>query len=533
MNLLIVEDEVRLCNNLARHIPWESHGIEVIGTAFNGMEALAQIERKKPDLLLADIQMPQMDGLTLARHVQESDSLIKMVILSGHDNFAYAQMSLDLGVYKYLLKPAGDMEILQAMLGAAEELRSELEERHERVLLKYKWEQHLPYLQNQFYSNWLTGRYQRDEIVRLSRELQLDLKLDESYIVAVFDMDRQPAQEGSFSLKDASLLQHTLAGVLNDWLPDSAYRICSDVEGLSVVLFALGEREEEKEAVLRIHTMAAKLLVHVQDYMKHTASAGISGGAGEARELHVLYREARTALSNRKLLGGSIAIPYQESSPLATSIPCPEPTYEKALEMALQTGDEDKAFAALTSMWEEGLTRLATLDDMHEYVLCFSSCLIRLIRKQGWLVKEVAGEDFIFFQNIHLLATAEQIYAWLQKTIHNILAYARAKRQTVSHQTVKLILKLVEQELDTDLTLHMVAERLYMNASYLSRLFKQETGKSFSAYVLEKKMERARSVLLEGTKVYNAALAVGYRDVSYFTKVFHKYWGVTPGSFKP
>ncbi|NEW05797.1 response regulator [Paenibacillus sp. SYP-B3998] len=532
MNLLIVEDEVRLCNSLARHIPWEDHGIEVVGMASNGIEALAQIERKKPDLLLADIQMPEMDGLTLARRVQESDPLIKTVILSGHDSFAYAQTAVELSVFKYLLKPAGDTEILQAVLGAAQQLRVELEERHERGLLKYKWEQHLPYLHNEFYIQLLRGRYRPDEIIGLSMELDLNLQPDERYVVVVFDMDRQPEQESGSYVKDASLLQHTLAGILQDRLPDSAYRMCSDMQGLSVVLFAVGEREEETEAVLRVHTTAAKVLALIEDYMKHTASAGISGGAGRAGVLHVLYREACTALLNRKLLGGGIAIPYRESVPRAAIVSCPEPTYEKALEMAFQTGDEDKALAALISMWEEGQNKLVTLDDMHEYVLCLSSTLIRLIRKQGWLVKEVTGEDFVFFQNNHLLATAEQIYAWLQNTIHKMLAYARSQRQIVSHQTVKTILDLVEQELDTDLTLHTVAERLYVNSSYLSRLFKQETGKPFSTYVLERKMERARSVLQEGDKVYNAALAAGYRDVSYFTKVFRKYWGVTPGSFK-
>src|SRR4051812_27812528 len=127
MNLMIVEDELRLRNSLANNIPWEEHGIEVVGLAANGLEALHLIHRKKPDILLMDLQMPEMDGLTLIRKLHETDTFIKIIILSGHDNFSFAQDALRFGVSKYLLKPAGDAEILESVLEAADQLRKDLE----------------------------------------------------------------------------------------------------------------------------------------------------------------------------------------------------------------------------------------------------------------------------------------------------------------------------------------------------------------------------------------------------------------------
>jgi two-component system response regulator YesN len=97
---------------------------------------------------------------------------------------------------------------------------------------------------------------------------------------------------------------------------------------------------------------------------------------------------------------------------------------------------------------------------------------------------------------------------------------------------VKSILGIVENEMDQEITLHTVADRLYLNSSYLSRLFKQETGKSFSNYVLERKMERAKAALVDGAKISEAASMVGYHDGSYFTRVFRKFWGVTPGEIR-
>ncbi|MCI1773823.1 MAG: helix-turn-helix transcriptional regulator, partial [Paenibacillus lautus] len=161
-----------------------------------------------------------------------------------------------------------------------------------------------------------------------------------------------------------------------------------------------------------------------------------------------------------------------------------------------------------------------------------NSFFTRMIQKQGWTVKRVVGDDIEYFHNVKLLSTKMQTWSLLERTVKHIITYMGEQRKTTSNQVVKDILNLLEEEMDQEITLHTVADRLYVNSSYLSRLFKQEMGVVFSAYVLERKMERAKSLLQDGLKVYDAARLVGYRDVSYFTKVFRKYWGVNPGEFK-
>ncbi|ARF70134.1 hypothetical protein B7C51_23250 [Paenibacillus larvae subsp. pulvifaciens] len=195
MNLLIVEDEPRLRSSLAHHIPWSDHGIEVVGLAANGNEALKYVGRKKTDILLLDIQIPGMDGLTLLKTILEKDKLLITVILSGHDNFAYAQTALELGVFKYLLKPAGDREILQAVLGAAEELRRIMEKRNNMAVLQQKWKENLPALQNNAFIQILQGCYGAAEREQLNRELSLNLSRENQYAVAVIDIDQAVDQE--------------------------------------------------------------------------------------------------------------------------------------------------------------------------------------------------------------------------------------------------------------------------------------------------------------------------------------------------
>lgn len=268
MNVLIVEDEIRLRNSLVNNIPWEKHGIEVVGQAMNGVEALQLIDRKKPDIVLLDLQMPEMDGLTLARRIREADPLIKIVVLSGHDEFAYAQAAVELGVVKYLLKPAGDTEILETVLEAAERLKRELEQRHNMDELKTRWKQHLPHLVNGFFQGLLSGKYEPWEIEQKSKELQLDLPPEAQYAVAVFDMDPLSEDDQRFSRKDGSLLQFALNSIVQESLRSAPCWVATDAAGCTVVVFRLSEEEAPNAALQKINALAEKLLFTVKSSLK-------------------------------------------------------------------------------------------------------------------------------------------------------------------------------------------------------------------------------------------------------------------------
>lgn len=533
MNLMIVEDELRLRNSLANNIPWEEHGIEVVGIAGNGQEALAIVERKRPDIMLLDVQMPGMDGLTLVRTLrqrQETRNFMKFIILSGHDNFGFAQSAMAERVSRYLLKPAGEKEILEAVLVAGEELRHELEEWQKQAALQEKWREHLPLLQNGFFQRWADGGYGLAELTRRARDYNIHLPANARLAAALVDLDPLPEEE-AVAGRDEPLLAFSLQYMARDMLPEPACYTSSDMEGKLLLIFLLPPEEDEREALLRVGASLVSLLSHAKEVLKATFSAGVCGRIGNLEELGPLAQEARRALQERMVYGTDIVIPYREQGQAERTVEF-QPNLEKTLEIALETADEEKAMLALTGLWEASLGRAESAEEVHETVLYLSSLFVRIIQKQGWSVRRVVEGDMDNFLHVSLLGTREETWSWLTRTVKKIAAFIRKERSKTSNQTVKAILEIVDQEIDRDITLHMVADRMYVNSSYLSRLFKQETGVPFSSYVLERKMEKAKTILQEGGKVYDAARLVGYRDVSYFTKVFRKYWGVTPGEMK-
>lgn len=557
MNLIIVEDELRLRNSLANNIPWEEHGIEVVGLAGNGLEALELVERKRPDLMLVDVQMPGLDGLSLVRRLREKPecrSFMKFIILSGHDSFSFAQTAMEQGVSRYLLKPAGEKDILEAVLAAAGELLEELEQWRRQAALQEKWRENLPFLRNGFFQQWMNGRYTARELVTRSRDYHIELQEDARIAVALVEADPPeevesqgpagPRSDGESSTLSVSLsdgessiqgdplwLDFSLQCMAKELLPEPSCYVSSDPEGSTLLLFQLADGEEDNEALMRLGASVMRLLSHARGMLKASFSAGLCGRTGSLEELAALCGEARRALAGRMVYGSDIVIPFREQGPQARGLEV-QPNLEKALEIALETADEEKALSTLQSLWESGLGAAETVDEAQETVLYLVSLLVRMIRKQGWSVQSVVEGDIAYFHNVKLLGTREQTWSWLTRTVKKIAGFVRKQRSTTSNEVVKAILSIVDEEIDRDITLHMVADRLYVNYSYLSRLFKQETGVVFSAYVLERKMERAKAILKDGGKVYDAARLVGYRDVSYFTKVFRKYWGITPGEMK-
>ena len=546
MNLMIVEDEARLRQSLAGGIPWEEHGIEVVALAANGNEALRLFEQKKPDIILLDVQMPEMDGLTLARLMREKDTFLKTIILSGHDNFSYAQQAMEAGVTQYLLKPAGERDILEAVLGAGRQLREQLDRRYNEELLRQKWNDHLPQLQTAFLERLLRGAFPPGEASRLGAEYGIRLPEDARYAVAVVDAEPAPApttgSDAADNLdprrvrsSDLARMRFSVYLMAQTLLAEEDCWLCLEGQGYLAAIFALPPEIDSQQGLLGPQALVDKLLIRAREGLGIVCSAGIGGSAGTLGELKRLYAEACLALQDRIVYGPGIAIPYREpeapGAPAAASPPIGG-EQEKALEIALELGDAEAASRALDEMWRSGLAQADTADEVMEGFLRIGILLVRFVQKQGLSVKEVLREHLGTFLNPQQLTSREQLRAWLESSAAEIAAYQARRRKSSRHQFVETLIAIAQEEIDQDVTLHTAAERLYVNPSYLSRLFKQEMGQTFSAYVLEQKMEKAKAALSDGAKVYDAARMVGYRDVSYFTKVFRKYWGVTPGGMK-
>ncbi|MDF2668179.1 MAG: AraC family transcriptional regulator [Paenibacillus sp.] len=533
MNLMIIEDEVDIRQRLVQTIPWEDHGIHVAAEVGDGLDAWRMVERVKPDLLLLDIRLPGINGLDLAAKIRETEKDLKIIILSGHDDFEYARASIDIGVSHFLLKPAGNDEVMKAVLNAAGQLQSERAERHERHLLETNWEQYLPKLKAHFYESWMNGHYTDWQLKQQSEKLGIRLADSHFFAVVVFEMDPLEEAEVRFSKQDTGLLQFSLYSITEECLRGSDCFVLHNSYGSILALFHSRSSEHEGEFQQRINFLAVKVLSVVKDCLKLTASAGIGSVFADRSEAIHSLRLAKRALLTRVVYGHHLALHHpdlqlEEDQPSVWF----QPASLRSLTVALDMEDEEHAMKAMEELIGELGQTATSAEIIQEQVLLLSSLLTQSIHTRNWSVAAVLQEDAALLHHLSSFVTREQIASFLRRIVRKILAFAAQRRNTGSSKLIQDMLHLIEEHIDMDISLQSMANRFYINSSYLSRLFKHNMKKSYSDYVMERKMLRARQHLIDGSKVHDAARMVGYINVGFFSKQFQKYWGVVPSEMR-
>jgi len=205
---------------------------------------------------------------------------------------------------------------------------------------------------------------------------------------------------------------------------------------------------------------------------------------------------------------------------------------EKDIEVGLETSNTAKALSALEDWWNIRTARSDAAEDVREHWLAMNGLFVRAAERKGRTLHEIAEEDPRFGSSRQPPDNAEEAYASLAQAV-SLIIESNSRQPGKTNEIVRQTTDIIRSELDRELSLHAVADRLHLNSSYLSRRFKREIGLSFSDYVLEKKMELAKELLLAGSTVSAAAERTGFKDTSYFIRVFRKYWGVRPGEMKP
>lgn len=200
LRTFLVEDEVIIRENIKRMVSWEKYGFELVGEAADGEMALPLIRKSRPDILITDIKMPFMDGLTLSKLVKKEIPNIKIVILSGYDDFNYAKQAISIGVEDYLLKPITKNALLERL----EEIRNHCEDEktQQEYYEKFRMEmqEYEQYASRDFFENLVRGNMNVEEIYRRADKLNIDI-VSEAYNILIFtpDINDNPYDSAEYS----------------------------------------------------------------------------------------------------------------------------------------------------------------------------------------------------------------------------------------------------------------------------------------------------------------------------------------------
>lgn len=541
LKIFLAEDEVVVRETIKRMIPWEELGFELVGEAADGEMALPLLIRQHPDLLITDIKMPFMDGLTLARLAKKEIPGLKVVILSGYDDFNYAKQAIGIGVEDYLLKPITKNALIERL----SEIRSRYE--HEKTQKEYyeKFQREMQaYEKNSsrdFFEALVGGSMDMMEVYKRAEKLGLDI-VAEAYNVLIFtmncdeDFSGQRDEYSSWEAESLELLENFFAG------HSSAMLFRSNIFSYGVLL--KGQREAIEENTRACVDEIRKILSRQDGRREWFLAVGQS--VERLSQIQKSYHTASRAFSQRYLYDENILY-YDEMETMEH----PGGQAETEDNAYLQKVDVNALNPAILQKFLSNGLQEETENFVKDYFYAIGQEPMESLVFRNYVILNVRFSVISFIKGLGCdtnemeSADTEEVLAESGKNMESAIAYAKKMisqaieiRDQNSGNKNRSILKTAvdfidSHYMDEEISLNTVANVANVSSNHFSALFSQNMGQTFIEYLTTLRMNKAKELLrCTGMRSSEIAGEIGYKDAHYFSYLFKKTQGMTPSDYR-
>lgn len=530
IKIFLVEDEAIIRNAIKNSIHWEREGYEFVGEAADGELAYPLILKERPDILLTDIKMPFMDGLELSEAVKKELPDIKIIILSGYDDFDFAKKAISIGITDYLLKPVSAEELLKSIREVAVRIEKEREE--QELIRKYEeeMEENKEERRRQLLTRLLTQNLPITEILEAGKEVGMDLSA-QAYNFMLFKIS---------NLGDADIQQYLIGAFMEvRAYMERQERICCFQRGLEgwAFLFRADGEEELGREIERCRNGLRELLGKFPgvEYF-----GGIGKPVFRLRELKEAFQEAERVFSERFTAEKNQIVTWQElhgADGDETEVRGLGSMSEnrKLIAKFLRNGTEEEVESFVQVYFAEILGDSIKSMIMRQYIMM--DIYISMVEFGESLsikeeeIQEACGDIKSMRENV---STPESMQAYAEKVTRAMLKLRNsASGQRYMEVIEAAILYMGENYMSDEISLGNVAVSVGMSPSYFSSIFSQETGKTFVEYLTGIRMEKAKELLMcSNKKTSEIGFDVGYKDSHYFSYIFKKTQGCSPKEYR-
>ncbi|MBI9108984.1 MAG: response regulator [Spirochaetales bacterium] len=514
--LILVDDEAIIREGISRCVPWGQNGFELVGLFEHGGQALDYLDDHPVDIVITDINMPRMDGLTLSKILAEKYPRVMVLLLSGYDDFEYAQEALKNQVRDFLLKPITAEELKDVLLRVHIELDQSREQEHQQEIMKDRLDASFPLLRERFLYRLISGRLSRENFLR-RREYFQWTDLCSYYQISVISIPE--------SWDDLETI--TLSENLKSNLPAEDEVFFNREEDIVILL----QGKDQKKLADRALKVAEQAFIHIS----RLDIEQISAGCGEVVESPFLlqnsYRGACTALDYSKVLGLSQVISINEVRDRKRISLEGFNTISQELTRALRTGSSDSAETALANIFTFFEEHYLTMSEASGYLVRLHFLLVQFINEME-LVSPSEHEPL--FEPPGSFGSLQQARYYFFRVLEKIEEIVLSRRHDAVLSRIDRARRLIAERYgDSSFSLNDVCDELYLSTSQFSMLFKEGTGQTFVEYLTAQRIEEAKKLLkTTDLKGYEIAEKTGFADPRYFSIVFKKITGLTAMEYR-
>ncbi|WP_284645195.1 response regulator transcription factor [Paenibacillus silviterrae] len=527
--LLIVEDEPLIRTGLRYYFSWEELGFNKILEAENGLEGYHTAVRERPDMIITDIRMPELTGLEMIERLRPELPDTVFILLSGFNEFSYAQKAIRLGnVHAYLLKPLQYEESLAAIKEATLIIESKRLDLRERAELERDVREGVELKGSELVKMLMED----EEPVTLDIIKPLCSELGDTYLFQSFVVSYIPCNPESLQTKRWWRLEaENLVRQAIGWMygKDTPRRVFTYLykSRMYVMTIMPGETAEPAgtEPTLPYH---------------ETLFLAVGKPVRQLHEFGTSLRQAEKALYQRFSRPGSRLFFGNVQSEPSDSRKQTLPLDEREKNQILACLEHGNAAQTVKLMNEIAIRLSDRLEHTPPEIWLallqeIISLTLRFANRNGIFIEGMYSDKLLTLSCVDEFQSIEALFAWLAGWMNHISSVYRAASETGSQETqiFEQIETYIREHIDQELTLQMVADRFFYNPSYLSRLFKAKLNKNYMTFITELRIRYAQECLAEPhyliTDVCNMC---GYKSYKHFVKTFRSVTNMTPTEYR-
>lgn len=530
MKILFVDDDPLILKKLEYILDWASLGINEIFFSNNGQEAFSVIKNKQPDLVISDINMPQMDGIELVEACTFKFPKTNFIMLTINDSFSYAQRALNNGVFNYILKPIEKKKLLDVVLQVIAKIKNQENNTNYLKELEHDSKIAKTIQKEQFLNRLIAGgnTFSEDEIHSFFKKYKINLTGDWFQVISIHMNDFELIK-GSFDEFD-DLLSELIEEIRDALFQYNNYTIFIDQFYNIILLKSYYEKQNISHEDKLISTIIRNRLINSHN-IKTTIF--LSNKYKSAQNIYRCYYDTRYlpeyTLEVMEKGVVSIAELITNSQFNKNKINNIRSEVLKYLRLSQKSKLNTYVYQII-----HNLTPVReNLDSFNLIKIEFIMTGLMFLQETKSNPETIFGTDFnalsLIFEKYSLSAAVEEICRFYSR----IIDYLNDNKIQTNQLLIEKCYELIDNNIaNTDLSVKWLSEQLYINTSYLSVQFKKETGVTLIKHISKQKLLLAKKLMDEGnSNLYYISQEVGFNDQLYFSKCFKKEYGISPSAY--
>lgn len=527
---IIVDDEESVRKGLLNHFDWARHRIEILGIFEDGLPALEFIRNNPVDIIVTDVRMNYMDGITLAKNAAELYPEVKIIFISGYADVDYLRDALRMDAVDYILKSV-DLDELSEVITKVVGMLDKTRDQKAKILdMEMKLAQSMPLLRVRKLDELLQLSDESEEDLEESlRVLGIPLNSKTRYAVLIMQllpkpkrlvMDNMTKKERlAFSI----MIEESFGEILSKY---NAAAVFKSRLSEYVAIMNLEQDEHEEELI----SAAEKLHLDIKEELGLETTVGISEPFVGLKQIHAAYENAYEAISKKYLVQKDVPISVKKYEDYSYKSLCEQA--EKVIIDSILSGDFDQVQKNLSPLMAT-VRNMESRDEQQNFMiflLLLPTKLMNNMRPENMGPYKSQANLITELLQCHGLSAQE---AMLNSVYDEITEYLVSLSTPHTVTVIKRIREIIDEQFMEQLSVTSLAEQVNLTATYLCVLFKQATGKTINEYLTQTRINKAKEYLTEtNIHLYDVCYKVGYLSPSYFSRLFKKSTGMTPGEFR-